>query len=241
MMWTWRQRSAVKMLENFFFFSFFTTYNDFHLPVCFGFGLHPPLSALFYVQLQAFSYRPLSNQICKGCLWISVASICNFSNSNSNTRTILITKLKSFSCGKLRENHHGEENIPNPKELRTYRTQSPCTVNRGRNAAWLRSDTDLSKSNPTYTGEADTNHSEYWKSAVFKAKGPPQRCDWIESISGIKLLRVSSASGLCHTIVPELTFVLCPGIPLHMCSWWVRGTAELPARGVVDILVVVKV
>lgn len=53
---------------------------------------------------------------------------------------------------------------------------------------------------------------------AFKAEGPPQWNERIESISGIKLLRAPSASGLCHTIVPELTFVLCPGIPLHMCS-----------------------
>ena len=39
-----------------------------------------------------------------------------------------------------------------------------------------------------------------------------------ESISGIQLLRVGSGPGLYHTTVPQLTFVLCPGIPLHMCS-----------------------
>lgn len=64
------------------------------------------------------------------------------------------------------------------------------------------------KSHILYAVEADTNHSVYWKCLKLSALHSG-RSGWSPS-EGIKLLRVCSAPGFCHTVASELTFCFMP-------------------------------
>lgn len=96
-----------------------TTYNDFHLPIYFGFQsltrfIHH-LVHYFMVNCEPLAIIPRS------ALQRLPLNICGarlqFSDSNCQTKPHADNKVKIISGDIIRRNHHGEENIPKPQTI----------------------------------------------------------------------------------------------------------------------------